>query len=222
MHSGDTLKSLQCATTNTSSPDSCTLHSMSVMWKIGTLLKILNFDRPCFTIKMAFPGKGIQIIKKTVVRLPYLYNDSILVKQHFYLSYAVMSLDGSWNASTWGEMATPSTSRSVITAVLDCVLDEQLLCTEWHSCGYSSDRMCQHFDNCVEIPSTKMLTHWGRVTHNCVIKLTNIGSDNGLSPGRRQAIILTNVGLLLIGLLGTNFSEILIEILTLSIKKCNW
>ena len=30
---------------------------------------------------------------------------------------------------------------------------------------------------------------WGRVTHICVDKLTIIGSHNGLSPGRRQAII---------------------------------
>ena len=57
-----------------------------------------------------------------------------------------------------------------------------------------------------------LLTHWGRVTHICVNKLTIIGSDNGLPPGRRQAIIWTNAGLLLIGPLGTNFSEILIEI----------
>ena len=35
------------------------------------------------------------------------------------------------------------------------------------------------------------LTHWGRVTHICVSKLTTIGSDNGLSPSRRQAIIWT-------------------------------
>ena len=62
-------------------------------------------------------------------------------------------------------------------------------------------------------------THWGRVTHICVSKLTIIGSDNGLSPDRRQAIIWTNAGLLLIGPLGTNFSEILIEILTFSFKK---
>ena len=33
------------------------------------------------------------------------------------------------------------------------------------------------------------LTHWDRVTHICVSKLTIIASDNGLSPGRRQAII---------------------------------
>ena len=63
------------------------------------------------------------------------------------------------------------------------------------------------------------LTHWGRVTHICVSKLTFIRSDNGLSPGRRQAIIWTNAGLLLIGPLGTNFSDILIEILIFSFKK---
>ena len=68
-------------------------------------------------------------------------------------------------------------------------------------------------------PGGDELTHWGRVTHICVNKLTIIGSDNGLSPDRRQAIIWTNAGLLLIGPLGTNFSEILIEILTFSFKK---
>ena len=54
----------------------------------------------------------------------------------------------------------------------------------------------------------KLLTHWG------VGKLTNIGSDNGLSPGRRQAIIWTNAEILFKGPLGTNFSEMLIEIHT--------
>ena len=63
------------------------------------------------------------------------------------------------------------------------------------------------------------LTHWGWVTHICVSKLTITGSNNGLSPDRHQAIIWTNAGLLLIGPLGTNFSEILIEILTFSFKK---
>ena len=66
---------------------------------------------------------------------------------------------------------------------------------------------------------THGLTHWGRVTHICVSKLIIIGSDNGLSPGRRQAIIWTNAGILLIGPLATNFSEILIEIYTFSFKK---
>ena len=70
-----------------------------------------------------------------------------------------------------------------------------------------------------EFQEKETLTHWGWVTHLCVIKLTIIGSDNGLSPDWRQAIIWTNAGLLLIGPLGTNFIEILIKILTFSFKK---
>ena len=67
--------------------------------------------------------------------------------------------------------------------------------------------------------SFTVLTHWGRATPICVGKLTIIGSDNGLSPARRQAIIWTNAGILLITPLGTNLNEILIEILTFSFKK---
>ena len=81
----------------------------------------------------------------------------------------------------------------------------RLGCIEGHLCNM-----------CSEIAP---LTHWGRVTHICVGKLTTIVSDNGLSPGRCQAITWTNDGILLIGPLGTNFSEILIEIYTFSFKK---
>ena len=69
------------------------------------------------------------------------------------------------------------------------------------------------------LPGASELTHCGRVTHICVGKLTIIDSDNGLSPGRRQAIIWTNAGILLIGSLGTNFNEILIGVQTFSFKK---
>ena len=48
------------------------------------------------------------------------------------------------------------------------------------------------------LPDANELTHRGRVTHIGVSKLTIIGSDNGLSPDRRQAIIWTNAGILLI------------------------
>ena len=41
--------------------------------------------------------------------------------------------------------------------------------------------------------------HCGWVTHICVGNLTIIGSDNDLSPGRRQVIIWTNSGIFLIG-----------------------
>ena len=67
--------------------------------------------------------------------------------------------------------------------------------------------------------SVMTLTHWGRVTHICVSKLTIIGSDNGLSPGRRQAIIWINAEILLIRPWWTNFNEMSIEILTFSFMK---
>ena len=65
----------------------------------------------------------------------------------------------------------------------------------------------------------KVLTHLPLVPHVCVKESVNIGSDNGLSPNRRQAIIQTNVWLLSIGLLGTNFSENLIKIQNFSFTK---
>ena len=64
-----------------------------------------------------------------------------------------------------------------------------------------------------------IITHWGRVTYICISTLTIIGSDNGLAPGRRQAIIWTNAEILLIEPPGTSFSGILIEIHTISFKK---
>ena len=64
-----------------------------------------------------------------------------------------------------------------------------------------------------------LITHLGRLTHICVRKLTTIGSDNGLSPGRRQTIIWTNAGIFLIGHLWTKFSETLIEFYTFYFKK---
>ena len=94
------------------------------------------------------------------------------------------------------------------------------LITNMTSFAYQGD---QHWIasplNSKELWASIHLTHWGRTTHICVVKLTIIGSDNGLSPGRRQAIIWTNAGILLIRPLGTNFSEILIGIQTFSFKK---
>ena len=48
--------------------------------------------------------------------------------------------------------------------------------------------------------------------HICINNLIIIGSDYGLSPGRRQAIIWTNAGILLTEQLGINFWEILIDL----------
>ena len=76
----------------------------------------------------------------------------------------------------------------------------------------------------VSIPAARFptcfteLNHRGRMTHICVGNLIKCGSDNGLSPSRRQTIIWTNAEIFY-WVLKTNFSEILIEIRTFSFKK---
>ena len=87
-----------------------------------------------------------------------------------------------------------------------------------------SVRICSHWKrhSTANIENTLMENprrHGGRVTQICVSKLAIIGSDNGLSPSRRQAIIWTNAGILLIGPLGTNFREILNETRIFSFTK---
>ena len=78
--------------------------------------------------------------------------------------------------------------------------------------------------HCMRLSAMLLLTNcWGRVTHVCVGNLTIIGSDNhdnGLSPDRHQAIIWTHDGIMLIGPLEINFSEILIKIHTFHLRKC--
>ena len=66
--------------------------------------------------------------------------------------------------------------------------------------------------------------HWGRVTKICIGKLTIIGSDNGLLPGRRQVIIWNNAGIwiLLIGTLETNLMKFYLEFKHFHWMKCIW
>ena len=71
----------------------------------------------------------------------------------------------------------------------------------------SGARVLSELSRNIPVSSPEGLTHWGRVTHICVNKLTITGSDDGFSPGRRQAIIWTNAGILLIRTLGKNFSD---------------
>ena len=81
--------------------------------------------------------------------------------------------------------------------------------------GVNTSRSSQIYPNPFWITSSQMwhsLTHWGPVMHICISKQTNIGSDNGLVPCRRQAIIWTIGGILLIQTSGTNFSGTLSKI----------
>ena len=63
---------------------------------------------------------------------------------------------------------------------------------------------------CNKIRLHQWLIHWLIEAEWCSyvpVKLTINGSDNGVAHGRRQAIIKSNVGIFLIGRLGTNFNK---------------
>ena len=92
----------------------------------------------------------------------------------------------------------------------------------WCTCGWSlfswktRTYLSETFN---AMPADKLVAQGARVLATMVLTKAIIGSDNGLSPNRRQAIIWTNAGIVLIRPLGTNFSPILIEIHTFSFKK---
>ena len=77
---------------------------------------------------------------------------------------------------------------------------------------FSCDKLMANLNHIINSlrPSDAYMRQWSN--QHC-------GSDNGLSPGRRQAIVRTNTGILLIRPSGTNFSDFLVEILTFSFKK---
>ena len=114
-----------------------------------------------------------------------------------------------------------------------------IVCKAKHDASKQSDRWelvwCHYIDSPIKLISLphlfiyllsiSLLTYWGRVMHICVGNLTIIASDNGLSPNRRQAITWTNSGILLIGSLGTNFSELCNFVTEDDVRIllcCNW
>ena len=67
---------------------------------------------------------------------------------------------------------------------------------------------------CCAADPVQSVIEWTGDAH-MAYKLSTIGSDNGLSPGRRQANVWTSGGIMLTGLLEEN----LIEIRAFSFKK---
>ena len=134
------------------------------------------------------------------------YTDLVRLKYDYLHAGILLALD------KWGSRSRPCSRFSVHR-------------TQWLATTLQTTHSSIH-----DVWPGDLLTHWGRVTHICVThsgrvthicvgKLIIIGSDNGLSPGRRQAIIWTNAGMWSIGPLRTNFSEISIEINIFSFKK---
>ena len=80
----------------------------------------------------------------------------------------------------------------------------KISCAKWRPCCPGSDELILKSPQCHTYASENMVS---------------TGADNGLASIRRQYIILSNVWLLSIRSLGTNFSEILIQIRTSSFMK---
>ena len=117
--------------------------------------------------------------------------------------------------------------RKIFTVKLSWLYNDIIICVSlpWRGAGQQGLINCPTGEHravaCLtpERASSMFKIHWGRVTHICVGKLIITGSDNGLSPDRRQAIIWTNAGWLSIGPLLTYFSEHLIKIQQFSLEK---
>ena len=156
-------------------------------------------------------------------RLQYEYLSELIIRNIWYMgdTYQLAHIENTM-------LLTHSSSSSWNYKLLQLFVPHHAGCELSHQerVLYVPGRVC-----CEEVVSKHMsyqftycfplwhITHWGQVTHICVSKLTIIGSDNGLSPGRRQAIIWSSARILLIEPLGTNFSEISIAIQTFSFKK---
>ena len=115
-----------------------------------------------------------------------------------------------------------ATSRAILTAIWTISCNQRKCITNQGDFEkmVTDLRVSMHANGLVT--GFPMLYHWGWVTHICVIQIIIIGSDNGLSLGRHQTIIRTNAGILLIGPLGTNFSENSIEISAFSFKNMHF
>ena len=92
--------------------------------------------------------------------------------------------------------------------------------------------ICRHSDDQDLVPHAHGTSMWrghnlATVSFNLIhreyasVNWVSIGSGNGLSPVRRQAITWTNAGLLSFGPLGTNFSEMRIKIQDFSFTKAH-
>ena len=154
---------------------------------------------------------------------------SLSASPTFWINIMMTSSNGNIFRVTghlWGEFAGEFPAQRPATRSFDVFFDlhpNKRLSKQWWSWWFETPsflswRHCNG-PNSYSVRAQFCLTHWDRVTYICVSNLIIIGSDNGLSPGRRQAIIWTNTGLVFIGPLRNKFQSILIEIHTFSFKK---
>ena len=139
-----------------------------------------------------------------------------------YLKWKNKTWDEKWSRFTWWLMYTQVSLWYIsckLSSKIDLAASKYLMTCSLYVVIVANTSLLTSIVIRMRYAWWTRLIFWGRVTHICVGKLIIIGSDNGLSPGRRQSIIWTNAGILLIRPLGTNFREILSEIHTFSVSK---
>ena len=132
-------------------------------------------------------------------------------------------------AITVMEVCFPSSLRHYIDGLVQNCSNSSALIMKLLQCGTKPSISCYHFS--LELIFIRTNTKYERRKYKTWFTFPNelhvcsnhswvsIGSGNGLLPVRRLAINWTNVGLLSFRLLGTNFSEIRIGIISSSFKK---
>ena len=145
------------------------------------------------------------------VWLSWYFHDNSLIMAFFF---QVLNLNILWCAGTIGTHITGSKLTQVMTWCLmaprhylkQCCFVIRAVQWQFHKCLWTSSISCvgtylpgaNEFIHFCTLYYTLLLTYWEWVMHICISKLTIIASDNGLLPGRRQAIIWTNAWILLI------------------------
>ena len=149
--------------------------------------------------------------------LSFAQKDSIQIQWSGKIFQDIVIVNSLQHSDTLWQCRSGSTLAQVTSHYLShCLLTINVALWDATSSNFTGSELLAHLPGANKL--TK-LTHWDLMPHIYVDNLTISDPDNGLSPGRRQAIIWTNAGILLIGPLATNFSEILIEIHTFSFNK---
>ena len=150
---------------------------------------------------MANRGEKLQLLH---FYQPFSDSSDINLTKNHYENYSPKIVP---IAKIWGSGSWTNSQVSLQRATTPCMFSPQCM----------NERTWKFAHLSLQLRNCETLTRWGRVTHICVCKLTIIGLDNDLLHDRRQAMIWTNAGILLVWPLGTNYSEILIEIHLFSI-----
>ena len=149
--------------------------------------------------------------------VPDYYSYKTVLCQSWHVSTVVLYLPALWNriyrTTTDRHMDYQPRGSAVYPAIYMHihVFTETELSSFW--------RNCHHWLN-QKLSIWQLISPYRRIYAS--MNWVSIGSGNGLSPVRRQAITRTNADILSIGPLGTKFNKIWIEILTFSLKKCVW